>query len=133
MSEEHFAFLINTLRFDDSDTRVARQETDRFAAIRSIWDIFIANCGKMYIPNENITVDEQLLSFKGNCPFRMYIPNKPAKYGIKIVLANDTKSKYLLGAIPYLGKLGTPIPDNVSLGHFLRKNIPNPITAQIEM
>ncbi|KAL7641809.1 UNVERIFIED_CONTAM: hypothetical protein RMT77_007683 [Armadillidium vulgare] len=43
MSEERFAFLINILRFDDSDTRVARQETDRFAAIRSIWDIFIAN------------------------------------------------------------------------------------------
>ncbi|KAL7646290.1 UNVERIFIED_CONTAM: hypothetical protein RMT77_003199 [Armadillidium vulgare] len=68
MSEERFTFLIITLRFDDSNTRVARQENDRFAAIRIIYEIFITNCRKMYIPNENITVEDQLLPFRVNCP-----------------------------------------------------------------
>lgn len=34
----------------------------------------------------------------------MYIPNKPAKYGIKIVMICDVATKYVLDAIPYLGK-----------------------------
>ena len=66
---------------------------DKVTPIRKIWDIFVEKC--MY--GENSTVDEQLLEFRD--PFRMYIPNKPTKYGIKIVLINDNDSKNLLGAI----------------------------------
>lgn len=36
----------------------------------------------------------------------MYIPNKPAKYGLKIILACDVNSKYMFDACPYLGKNG---------------------------
>lgn len=102
MSEEPFTFLVSCLRFDDKETREQRRLTDRFAAIRKIWDIFIDKCRKMYTPHEHLTVDEQLLGFRGHCQFRMYILSKPTKYGIKLVLIND--NKYLLGAIPYLGK-----------------------------
>lgn len=77
---------------------------ETFAPIRKIWDIFINNCKKLVVSGENISVDEQLLAFRGRCPFSMYIPNKPAKYGIKLVLAHDVHSKYLLAGIPYLGK-----------------------------
>lgn len=49
-------------------------------------------------------MDEQLLAFRGKIPFRVYIPNKPAKYGLKLVLTCDVQSKYLLTGIPYLGK-----------------------------
>ena len=35
----------------------------------------------------------------------MYIPNKPAKYGIKMVNVNDIKTSYILNAIPYLEKV----------------------------
>lgn len=58
MSEDRFSFLVSCLRFDDRDTREERRKTDKFAAIRKIWDIFTANCGKMYVPHENLTVDE---------------------------------------------------------------------------
>ena len=34
----------------------------------------------------------------------MYIPNKPVKYGLKLVMAYDVQSKYMLNVIPYLGK-----------------------------
>lgn len=126
MSQGRFEFLLNCLRFDDLNTRQQRQESDKFAAIRKIWDIFIGNCGTMYMPSENLTVDEQLLAFRGRCPFRMYIPNKPAKYGLKLVFVNDNKSKYLLGAIPYLGKQGTRCPDDLNLGHYFTKELTRP-------
>lgn len=69
-------------------------------------DIFIEACGTHYIPHEFLTVDERLLTFRGRCLFRIYITNKPAKYGIKIVMVNDVKSKYMLSGIPILGSRG---------------------------
>ncbi|XP_062870546.1 piggyBac transposable element-derived protein 4-like [Trichomycterus rosablanca] len=53
----------------------------------------------------------------------MYIPNKPAKYGIKLVLANDVHSKYLLAGIPYLGKQVTQPQGGQSLGHYFTKEL----------
>lgn len=126
MSEARFRFLIRCLRFDDPQTRQVRREVDKFAAVREIWDIFIERCGKLYVPHENLTVDEQLLGFRGRCPFRMYIPNKPAKYGIKLVLINDSKSKYLVGGIPYLGKQGTQPKGGLTLGHQFTRELTRP-------
>lgn len=34
----------------------------------------------------------------------MYIPNKPSKYGIKIVMLCDSSSKYMIDASPQWGK-----------------------------
>ena len=79
MSEARFCFLINSLRFDDPETREARRAIDIFAPIRKLWDMFIKNYEKMYVPSNNLTVDEQLLVFRGWCPFMIYIQNKPAK------------------------------------------------------
>ena len=126
MSQGRFEFLINCLRFDDLYTRQQRQKDDKFAPIRKIWDIFIEKCGKMYMASENITVDEQLLAFRGRCPFRLYIPSKRAKYGMKLVLANDNQSKYLLNAIPYLAKQGTRPKGNINLGHYFTKELTRP-------
>lgn len=126
MSKDRFEFLISCLRFDNPETRVERQNQDKFAPVRKVWDEFIENCGRLYIPRDNLTVDEQLLGFRGNCPFRMYIPNKPAKYGIKLVLICDSTTKYMLGAIPYLGKEGTRPKDGVNLGHYYTKELTRP-------
>ncbi|XP_066965604.1 piggyBac transposable element-derived protein 4-like [Macrobrachium rosenbergii] len=103
MRERRFCFLIWCLCFDNKDTRDERKKTDWFAAIRTIWTQIIDRCKQNYNPGENITVDKQLLAFRGRCPFRMYIANKPAKYGVKLFMACDVNSKYMLNAIPYLG------------------------------
>lgn len=104
MSCERFNFLLENLRFDDKTTRIVRRQQDRFAPIRDIWEEFISNCNHSYIPGSYITIDEQLLGFRGRCPFRMYIPSKPSKYGIKIVMCCDVGTKYMFAAEPYLGK-----------------------------
>ncbi|KAK3883287.1 hypothetical protein Pcinc_012324 [Petrolisthes cinctipes] len=97
MSQARFEFLLHCLRFDNPQTREMRRATDKFAPIRELFDTFMEKCHKHYTPSEYLCVDEQLLGFRGRCPFRMYIPSKPAKYGIKLVLINDCKTKYLLG------------------------------------
>ncbi len=103
MPERRFNFLLPRVRFDDKNTRDTRRYTDNFAPIREIWELFIANCTRYYNPFTNVTIDEQLLDFRGNCPFQIYIPSKPAKYGIKVIMCNDAKTFYMISAIPYVG------------------------------
>ena len=63
--------------------------------------------------------------FCKRCPFKMYIPNKPAKYGIKIVMLCDNKSKYMLNAEVYLGK-GTNTKE-LGLAEYFIMNLATPI------
>jgi hypothetical protein len=104
MSSDRFLFLLDCLRFDDKQTRADRKKVDTFAPVRDIWEEFIAICRSSYTPSSYTTLDEQLLAFRGRCGFRMFIPNKPAKYGIKLVMLCDVASKYMIDAEPYLGK-----------------------------
>ena len=64
------------------------------------------------------------MSSEATVPFGCkYIPNKPAKYNIKIVMANDVKSKYMLPGSPYLGKWGTRPRDRQNFGHTFTKDL----------
>ncbi|CAH2008058.1 unnamed protein product [Acanthoscelides obtectus] len=108
MSKNMFSLLIKNLRLDDNATRKKRKELDKFCAIRDIWERYVENCRNNYTPSEYVTVDEQLIGFRGCCPFRMYIPNKPDKYGIKIMMLCDAKTFYMFSAIPYIGEKDRP-------------------------
>jgi len=93
MPKSRFLFLSNCLRFD---MRENRSESDRLSPIREFWEKFISHCELYYNPSSNLTVDEQLLSFRGRCKFRMYIKSKPDKYGLKIITLNDAETFYLV-------------------------------------
>lgn len=90
--------------------RPARQQRDKLAAIRTVWDKWVHRLPLFYNPGYNVPIDEQLMPFRGRCPFRQYIPSKPAKYGIKIWAACDATSSYAWNLQVYTGKRdgGTP-------------------------
>ncbi|CAK1591031.1 unnamed protein product [Parnassius mnemosyne] len=125
MNADRFDFLLRCLRFDDKTTRTERRASDKLAPFRQFWEAFISNCVKWYKPSSYITIDEQLVGFRGRCPFRMYIPNKPNKYGLKLIMMADSNTKYVCNAIPYLGK-GTN-PGTEPLASYLVKEITKPI------
>lgn len=104
MSKNRFEFILNCLRFDNKETRLERRSKDKFAPIRDIWEMFIQACKENYTPGEYVTIDEQLMSFRGRCPFKIYMPMKPDKYGLKIVMMCDSNTSYMCNALPYLGK-----------------------------
>ena len=52
------------------------------------------------MPGDNITVDEQLVPFRGRCSFIQYMPSKPDKYGIKIFWACDSETAYPFRGAP---------------------------------
>lgn len=104
MPAKRFEVLLACLRFDDSRTRAVRKQTDPAAPISEIFEQFIDNCKSLYAPGPNVTVDEMLVPFRGRCPFRVYMPKKPKKYGVKIMCLTDSSSSYLVNAYIYRGK-----------------------------
>ena len=83
MALNRFKFLLRCTRFDNYRNRTARQGNDRLAAIREVWEIFNSNLCNIYNPNEALTVDKQLVGYRGKIPGRTYMPTKPRKYGVK--------------------------------------------------
>jgi len=59
-----------------------------------------------YTPNEHTTIDEQLVVFRGKCPFHVFIKSKPGKYGMKLWVAADAKNFYACSMQVYAGKSG---------------------------
>ena len=104
MSIKRFLFLLRVIRFDNKADRPQRQVSDRLAAIRRIFESFVDNCKKNYCIGELMTIDETLVPFRGRCGFIQYIPNKPAKYGIKLFALCDAKMFYTANLEIYCGK-----------------------------
>ena len=77
---------------------------DKFCLASSLWNSFVENCQKAYVPGPYITIDEQLLPCKARCRFIQYMPKKSDKFKIKFWMAVDTETKYLFNSFPYLGK-----------------------------
>lgn len=81
-------------------TRLERRKHVAFAAFRIVRDLFIIHYRENYKPVSYLTINEQLLGFRGR--FRICIPNKPNKCGIKIVMLVANSTKYTVDAQPYL-------------------------------
>lgn len=103
MNLRRFQFLLRCLRFDNKNNRAERKKIDKLAPIRAIVDMFSDNCQAAYTPSQYLTIDEKLEMFRGRCSFRQYMPNKPAKYGLKIHALVDARTHYLLNMEVYVG------------------------------
>ena len=89
LSRQRFKEIMRFLRFDLKSDRRQRVIYDKFCFASSLWNPFVENCQKTYVPGAYITIDEQLLPSKVRCRFIQYIPNKPDKFGIKFWMAID--------------------------------------------
>lgn len=123
MSYKRFRFLMRCLRFDDIRDRAQRKEIDKLCPIRELFEIFITNCQDIFTPSEYLTIDEQLVGFRGRCSFRQYIPNKPNKYGIKIFALVDTKTMYTVNLEIY--------PGNQPDGPYSQSNSPDNVVKRM--
>lgn len=92
------------LRFDDINSRNQRLQFDKLAPIREFHTQFIQNCQNSYSVGEFVTIDEMLVSFRGRCGFIQYMPQKPAKYGLKIYALCDARTFYTFNLDIYCGK-----------------------------
>lgn len=104
MSEHRFRFLMRSLRFDNIHDRGQRRSLDKLAPIRLLFDKFVSNSVNSFKPTDYLTIDEQLVAFRGRCPFRQYMPKKPAKFGIKVYALVSASNFYATKLEVYVGK-----------------------------
>jgi hypothetical protein len=73
-SFNRFSSILRFLRFNLRETR---DGNDRLAPIRELWTMALRNFRRSIIPGDYVCIDEQMLSTKGRCLFRMYMAGKP--------------------------------------------------------
>ena len=58
----------------------------------------------IYVPNETLTVNEQLVGYRGKIPGRTYMPSKPRKFGVKFFWLCEATTGFALHGIIYSGR-----------------------------
>lgn len=73
---------------------IERRQHNKLVPIREVFDIWVETLKKLFNPGKNVTVDEQLMPFRGECLFTQYLPMKSRCYGMKILAACDSETAY---------------------------------------
>lgn len=58
----------------------------------------------LYLPNQEISIDEGMCKYQGRYGFKTYMPAKPIKVGIKFYLLADSKTSFICKFKLYSGK-----------------------------
>lgn len=106
MSRNRFQNILRVIRFDNAGERRKKRSPDKLQPIREYFEIWNDYLQDAYIPSWCMTVDEQLVTFRGKCPFRQYIPSKPGRNGIKFWTICDSITAYAWKLEVYTGKTG---------------------------
>ncbi|XP_047106216.1 uncharacterized protein LOC124775427 [Schistocerca piceifrons] len=106
MGFSRYRDILICLRFDDKLTREERKTASGSKAepVRAEFEMFVDACISSYVPGSYDTVDEHMCAFRERCRFKVYIPSKPGKYGIKVWAAVDCETNYVINAQVYTGK-----------------------------
>ena len=110
MTRNRFQNILQFLHFADNFNYDATDPgRDKLFKVRDIAEFLLDWFKTVYNPSANISIDEELLFYKGRLLFKQYIPSKRARFGIKLFsLCED--SGYLWNSFVYLGK--TTINEN---------------------
>lgn len=99
MGRNRFEMILRCMCFYNENDDLSK----RMHKISNITEHILENIRKVYYPGRNLSIDEALLLWRGRLIFRQYIPNKAAKYGIKLYEL-CTPDGYVLNIIIYSGK-----------------------------
>ena len=69
-------------------------ESGHISSCERHFSVFVENCKLWYSVGQNVTIDETLPRFRGNCELRQYIISNPSKYGIKIIAMINSRVFY---------------------------------------
>ena len=108
MSSRRFELLLKFLHLNDTDTQPLRGETgyDKLYKVRPFFDIVLENFKAHYQPQQQISIDESMIAYKGRLSFIQYLPKKPHKWGLKAWVLADSTNGYCWGWKLYTGKDG---------------------------
>lgn len=95
MSKNRFMAFLLALRFDDASDQNPKTQNNHSIGT-------------------NATVDEMLIEFRRS-RFKMYMPNKPGKYGLKMQCLVDTEKFYIYNIYLYIKLLCCTPPCTITI------------------
>lgn len=100
MSRDRYLIILRLLHFSDNTQPPVHGKLNK---IKNVIDMFRAQFSSSFKPFRNLCIDESLLLFKGQLGFKMFIPSKRSRFGIKLYILCDCETGYILDAIVYTG------------------------------
>ena len=103
MSRNRYEIINKFLHFaDNSQYNNQDPNRDRLYKVRPVLDHLVSKFQELYYPTREVSVDEQLLKFKGQLYFKQYIPKKRSRFGVKFFSLCDSNG-YLFNTNIYVG------------------------------
>lgn len=109
MARNRFQALLRFFHISNNDYNPG----DRLGKIQPLVDLLNNSFRQCKVPAENVVIDETLVPFRGRIVFRQYIPNKAARYGIKLYKLCDNIG-YTYNLSVYSGKDTNRSNSNIS-------------------
>ena len=106
MKREHFTLVLKFLHLLDNDKYVSRKQPghDPLFKLHPFLDALLVNFQCLYTPGQELSIDEQMISFKGRLSFLQYMPKNPTKWGMKAFVLADSSTGYVYNWKLYTGK-----------------------------
>ena len=102
-SRKRFLQILHALYFVDNCSVPSGPRSDRLWKIRPAFDFLVDRFSSIFVPGKNLCIDKSLLLWKGRLFFKQYIPIKCNRFGIKLFLLCDCKTRYILRFFIYTG------------------------------
>ena len=106
MSRDRFSLFLRFLHLNDNTQYIPKGQPghDPLFKVRPFLDPLLSNFRSNYSAHREISVDEQMIGFKGRLHFIQYLPKKPTRWGMKAFVLADSHDGYVLKWKLYTGK-----------------------------
>ena len=103
MPRNRFQLILRFLHFNNNEARPSGN-TDKLYKLRPLYNKISENWRSLYQLGEQISIDEEMLKWRGRLSFRVYQKDKSIKYGIKTYILADSNSGYCWNVDIYYGQ-----------------------------
>ena len=97
MTRDRFTSILGFFHLNDNTHYAPRGNDahDPLFKLRPLVDHLNETFSSLYTPGENISIDEALCPWRGRCAFRVYMRDKPIKWGMKLYELCESQSGYV--------------------------------------
>ncbi|XP_069169874.1 piggyBac transposable element-derived protein 4-like [Procambarus clarkii] len=106
---QHIAQFFHTF----NNNVVPVNNTDKLIKVRPVMDYLKQRFQEVYSPLKELCLDEGTMAWRGRLSFKVYNPNKPDKYGVKLYMLAESTTGYIYGFDVYSG-IGKTIMETVT-------------------
>ena len=100
LTRNRFNGVLKNLHLPDNDNL---NNSDKFAKVRSLIQMFNKNCLSNYITERHVSIEESMIPYHGRHRCKQYMQSEPVKFCRKLWVAATTNG-YGIHFYPYVGK-----------------------------